>query len=88
MRLYKWMVALAIGAAAVGLSSRVACGVEKKDAIFLEPDKAGPDFVVQGDSKSLHVLNAVSPAWTCSGPFAKYVCDQIERANGQGETED
>jgi L-2-hydroxyglutarate oxidase LhgO len=35
------------------------------------------DFVVQGDSKSLHVLNAVSPAWTCSGPFAKYVCDQI-----------
>jgi L-2-hydroxyglutarate oxidase LhgO len=36
------------------------------------------DFVVQGDSKSLHVLNAVSPAWTCSGPFGKYVCDQIE----------
>jgi L-2-hydroxyglutarate oxidase LhgO len=35
------------------------------------------DFVVQGDAKSLHVLNAVSPAWTCSGPFAKYVCDQI-----------
>ena len=36
------------------------------------------DLVVQSDSKSLHVLNAVSPAWTCSGPFAKYVCDQIE----------
>lgn len=36
------------------------------------------DFVIQGDSKSLHVLNAVSPAWTCSLPFAKYVCDQIE----------
>ena len=35
------------------------------------------DFVVQGDAKSLHVLNAVSPAWTCSGPFAKYVCDRI-----------
>jgi L-2-hydroxyglutarate oxidase LhgO len=36
------------------------------------------DFVIQGDQKSLHVLNAVSPAWTCSIPFAKYVCDRIE----------
>ena len=36
------------------------------------------DFVIQGDGKSLHVLNAVSPAWTCSLPFAKYVCDKIE----------
>jgi len=36
------------------------------------------DFVIQGDGKSLHVLNAVSPAWTCSLPFAKYVCDRIE----------
>ncbi len=33
------------------------------------------DFLIQADSKSLHVLNAVSPAWTCSLPFAKYVCD-------------
>lgn len=36
------------------------------------------DFVLQGDQKSLHVLNAVSPAWTCSLSFAKYVCDKIE----------
>lgn len=36
------------------------------------------DFVLQGDNKSLHVLNAVSPAWTCSLSFAKYVCDRIE----------
>jgi L-2-hydroxyglutarate oxidase LhgO len=36
------------------------------------------DFVIQGDAKSLHVLNAVSPAWTCSLPFARYVCDKIE----------
>lgn len=35
------------------------------------------DFVIQGDAKSLHVLNAVSPAWTCSIPFAQYVCDRI-----------
>ncbi|HZQ45863.1 MAG TPA: L-2-hydroxyglutarate oxidase [Verrucomicrobiae bacterium] len=36
------------------------------------------DFVLQGDHASLHVLNAVSPAWTCSLSFAKYVCDRIE----------
>ncbi len=36
------------------------------------------DFVVQGDDRSLHVLNAVSPAWTCALPFAKHVCDKIE----------
>jgi len=35
------------------------------------------DFVVEGDSRSLHVLNAVSPAWTCALPFANYVCDKI-----------
>ena len=40
------------------------------------------DFVIQGDGKSLHVLNAVSPAWTCSLPFAKYVCDKIEVLTG------
>jgi len=33
------------------------------------------DFVVEGDDKSVHVLNAVSPAFTCSFPFAKYVVD-------------
>ena len=39
------------------------------------------DFVIQGDAKSLHVLNAVSPAWTCSIPFAGYVCDQVQMVN-------
>ena len=34
------------------------------------------DFVVQGDSKSVHILNAVSPAFTCSFPFADYVIDE------------
>ena len=36
------------------------------------------DFVLQGDRQSFHVLNAVSPAWTCSLSFAKYVCDRME----------
>lgn len=34
------------------------------------------DFVVQGDHKSTHVLNAVSPAFTCSWPFSKHIVDQ------------
>ena len=33
------------------------------------------DFVVEGDRKSTHVLNAVSPAFTCSQPFSKWVID-------------
>jgi len=33
------------------------------------------DFVVEGDNDSIHVLNAVSPAFTCSFPFAKWVVD-------------
>jgi L-2-hydroxyglutarate oxidase LhgO len=37
------------------------------------------DFVVEGDRQSLHVLNAVSPAWTCSMPFATHVVDHIVR---------
>lgn len=31
------------------------------------------DFVIEGDKKSIHVLNAVSPAFTCSFPFAEYI---------------
>lgn len=39
------------------------------------------DFVLEGDHRSMHVLNAVSPAFTCSLPFAEYVCDQIDKAS-------
>lgn len=37
------------------------------------------DFVVQGDSKSLHVLNAVSPGWTCALPFARHLREEVGR---------
>jgi hypothetical protein len=36
------------------------------------------DFRCQGDDRSFHVLNAVSPAFTCALPFARYVVDEIE----------
>ena len=35
------------------------------------------DFIVQGDAKSTHMLNAVSPAWTSSLAVARYVVDGI-----------
>jgi len=34
------------------------------------------DFVVEADDKSVHVLNAVSPAYTCAFPFAEFVCKE------------
>jgi hypothetical protein len=40
------------------------------------------DFVLEGDHRSMHVLNAVSPAFTCSLPFSSYVCDHIDKACG------
>jgi (S)-2-hydroxyglutarate dehydrogenase len=33
------------------------------------------DFVIEGDKDSIHVLNAVSPAFTCSFPFSKWVVE-------------
>ena len=40
------------------------------------------DFVLEGDSRSMHVLNAVSPAFTCSLAFAEYVCQKIQAQLG------
>lgn len=34
------------------------------------------DFVVEKGENSVHILNAISPAWTCSFPFAKMVVEQ------------
>ncbi len=44
----------------------------------LRKGKLEMDFVLEGDGRSMHVLNAVSPGWTCSIPFARHVVDQIE----------
>jgi L-2-hydroxyglutarate oxidase LhgO len=37
------------------------------------------DFVIEGDAKSMHVLNAVSPAFTCSLPFTRFVVERIQQ---------
>ncbi|GEM87132.1 L-2-hydroxyglutarate oxidase [Meiothermus granaticius] len=36
------------------------------------------DFLLEGNQEGLHVLNAISPAWTASMPFAEYVVDKAE----------
>lgn len=36
------------------------------------------DFRYEGDDRSFHVLNAVSPAFTCALPFAEHVFDRID----------
>ena len=43
----------------------------------MRTQKLEMDFVLEGDDKSMHVLNAVSPAFTCSFPFSERVCDEI-----------
>lgn len=39
------------------------------------------DFVVEGDEYSVHILNAVSPAFTASFPFARYVVEKYIAKN-------
>jgi len=42
------------------------------------------DFHLEGDDRSLHVLNAVSPAFTCALPFAEFVLDEVETRMAEG----
>ena len=35
------------------------------------------DFVFEHDDRSLHILNAVSPGFTCAIPFARHICEHI-----------
>ena len=38
------------------------------------------DFKFEGDNKSFHVLNAVSPAFTCAMPFSKLLVAEIKQS--------
>ena len=73
----------------VSLASSLATGVEIKNyrqwgkpgiraqLLNIREKKLEMDFVLEGNKESMHILNAVSPWFTCSIPFAKYVCHQI-----------
>jgi L-2-hydroxyglutarate oxidase len=45
------------------------------------------DFVVEADGRSCHVLNAVSPAFTCAFSFADYLADRIDQCRNSAPTE-
>ncbi|CCQ89762.1 putative L-2-hydroxyglutarate oxidase [Nitrospina gracilis 3/211] len=53
-------------------------------------DLRGPslvmDFLLEGDARSLHILNAVSPGFTCAFPFAEHVCDRIDQYRGESNS--
>jgi L-2-hydroxyglutarate oxidase LhgO len=51
--------------------------------VDIQNRKLEMDFVLEGDKRSMHVLNAVSPAFTCGLPFSEHVCERIkESLNG------
>lgn len=78
----------------VALAAQLANGVEEKhfsrwgrsgiraQLLDTRTRKLEMDFVLEGDDRSLHVLNAVSPGWTCSIPFARHVGAEIARHMG------
>ncbi len=54
--------------------------------VDLRERKLEMDFRFEGDDRSLHVLNAVSPAFTCAMPFARLLADRIEGfVGGRGQ---
>jgi len=69
------------------LASRVSAGNYRRwgepgiraQLLDIKSRKLEMDFVIEGDERSTHLLNAVSPGWTCALPFASYVVDRIEK---------
>ena len=45
----------------------------------IRTNKLVQDFVIEHGKKSTHILNAVSPAFTCSFSFASYIINEIEK---------
>jgi len=76
----------------VALAGRLAEGVRAGDyrrwgapgiraqLLDIKSRKLEMDFILEGDGRSMHVLNAVSPGWTCAMPFATYVVEKVEAA--------
>lgn len=75
----------------VTLASRLANGINQNDfkkwgnpgiraqLINTKTSKLEMDFCFEGDKQSFHILNAVSPAYTCAMPFSKLVANEIDK---------
>lgn len=46
--------------------------------VDIKQNKLVMDFCYEADDNSFHVLNSVSPAFTCALPFTEHIFDQIE----------
>ncbi|KPJ90543.1 MAG: FAD-dependent oxidoreductase [Gammaproteobacteria bacterium SG8_11] len=46
--------------------------------VNIKKSKLEMDFIYEGDKDSFHVLNAVSPAFTCAIPFTKHLLGEIK----------
>ncbi len=78
----------------VALASELAVGVSASDyrrwgvpgiraqLLDIRTKRLEMDFILEGDGRSMHVLNAVSPGWTCAIPFARYVGEKVAAAVG------
>ena len=44
-----------------------------------EKRKLVMDFVIDRGENSIHILNAVSPAFTCAFSFSKFIVDEMEK---------
>jgi hypothetical protein len=75
----------------VSIAAELASGVHERDyrkwgrpgiraqLVDMRTRKLESDFVLEADGRSMHVLNAVSPGWTCAIPFAAHVVAEIEK---------
>jgi len=45
--------------------------------VHLPTGKLEQDFIVQSQANSTHILNAVSPGWTSSLPFARWLVNEV-----------
>jgi len=78
----------------VGLASHLIAGIHasqltqwgkpgiRAQLVDMKQKKLEMDFVVEGDDRSMHVLNAVSPGFTCALSFSEYVCEKIQGCLG------
>lgn len=66
---------LLAGAEAMGFHRRGQPGI-RAQLVERNSNRLVMDFVIEGDARSVHVLNAVSPALTCAIPFAEHVVNQ------------
>jgi L-2-hydroxyglutarate oxidase len=56
--------------------ARMAPGI-RSQLVDLKSGELISDFLVEGDQRSTHVLNAVSPGWTASIPFGRHIAEKV-----------